>query len=85
MVLALPKLSSMGFAYNIFVSMDGWTVEASLELSDGALLFVVEERYWMILLVFSVLPAPLSPVTKIDWSFLLARRFLKVFSAVAKI
>lgn len=62
-VCALPKASMIGFAWIIFSSR----LLASPEAEMLA-------KYWMTRLVFSVLPAPDSPVIRIDWFCRVSRR-----------
>ena len=85
-VAALPKVSRIGFAFNNCCSSspacDAAVVSATpivvrrefaAAVADG--LFALPEaatvaRYWITFFVFSVLPAPDSPVHRMAWSSL---------------
>ena len=56
-VFALPNASKIGLVDRICASK-----------SDSPSTEATAPMYWRHFLVFSVFPAPLSPVTRIDWS-----------------
>jgi hypothetical protein len=59
-VLALPQASSTGLVWTILSSSEA---SPSLRLPDAPMV----AKYAMTFFVFSVLPAPDSPVIRIDW------------------